>query len=337
MLKNKKLLLGLLVGIVSLSFVGYNCAEAAFPGEGLTISPPIVDLKVDEGEILQQTIKVTNPTAELVEVYPQVLDFQASGEGGEPSFYVAETDSDGYSLSRWISFNTSKLALTSEQVVDFTYTITVPTTAEAGGHYGAVFFTTEPEETNSAGSTVSISSMVGSLVLLTVTGETVEKAIVESFDVDNVFNFIDTSIDFTTKIANLGNVHIKPIGDVVIKNAFGNNVTGISFNDAGGNVLPDSTRKFTNTWDFPWYKVGVYRAELALAYGSSGDMLTDSLVFWIIPWWLITSIAVLILAITLLIIWRKKRKGPKVKRIKPENTNRPQAPPQNPNPPVILR
>ena len=197
MLKNKKLLLGLLVGIISLSFVGYNCAEAAFPGEGLTISPPIVDLKVDEGEILQQTIKVTNPTAELVEVYPQVLDFQASGEGGEPSFYVADTDSDSFSLSKWISFSTSKLALTPEQVVDFTYTITVPTTAEAGGHYGAVFFTTEPEVASSAGSTVSISSMVGSLVLLTVTGDTVEKGMVDSFNVDDVMNLINSWVNFS--------------------------------------------------------------------------------------------------------------------------------------------
>lgn len=324
MKKSSTVILGFIAAIV-FSFLCFQSSQAAFPGEGLTISPPINEPKVKPGETIENVIRVTNPTSELVEVYPQVMDFRAGGEGGEPSFYISEGDSEKFSLAKWVTFSTSKIALTPEQIVEFKYTLTVPENAEPGGHYGAVFFVSEPPTDMEPGSKVSIGSMVGSLILLTVPGETIEKGVVDDFSANKSVFMIGNKITFTTRISNIGNVHFKPKGNIVIKSVFGNDTKStIVFNEQAGNVLPDSIRKFENEWKYPWYQVGIYRAELATIYGVSEKPLTSVITFWILPWWLILIAFVLVISLVLFICYRKRRNSSRKKKI-------------NKNQPVILR
>ncbi|MCX6806535.1 MAG: hypothetical protein NT135_00170, partial [Candidatus Berkelbacteria bacterium] len=151
-------------------FLGINFfiwpAKAQIPGEGLTISPPIFELTLKSGETSSQVIKITNPTQKLMEVYPTVMNFKASGESGEPAFYPATKEETKFSLASWIKFNQTKIALTPEQVVEFNYQIAIPKDAEPGGHYGVVFFATEPPKPEQDVSQVAIASMVGSLILV---------------------------------------------------------------------------------------------------------------------------------------------------------------------------
>jgi len=121
----------------------FSFVLAQLPGEGLTISPPITELTIKPGESTTQTIRLTNPTDKIVEVYPKIMNFSAKGEGGEPAFFEATDESAKFSLAKWIEVTQSKIALTPEQVVEFKYKINVPVSAEPGGHYGVVFFATE--------------------------------------------------------------------------------------------------------------------------------------------------------------------------------------------------
>jgi hypothetical protein len=317
----KKIVLGLLISaFITLSFLGVNLVKAAFPGEGLTISPPINEPKIKPGQTVEQIIRVTNPTSRLVEVYPQVMDFKAKGEGGEPYFYTAENQSEKFSLAKWVSYNPAKIALTPEQVVEFKYTLKVPSDAEPGGHYGSIFFVSEPPKDTKPGSKVSIGSMIGSLVLLTVPGETIEKGIVEDFSAQKQFFFTGNKADITTKISNIGNVHFKPKGKIEIKNMTGKSVSTLTFNPQSGNVLPDSTRKFTNSWGFKWYQVGIYRAELASIYGISDKPLTGSYTLYLLPWWFLIVVAwIVVMIIILIVVIAKKRK--KKRNSRPSQNN----------------
>jgi len=310
MKKSTTAILGFLAAIV-FSLICFQAARAAFPGEGLTISPPINELKIKPGETTENVIRVTNPTSELVEVYPQVMDFRAGGEGGEPSFYISEGDSDKFSLAKWITFSSSKLALTPEQIVEFRYTLTIPEDAEPGGHYGAVFFVSEPPVDTEPESKVSIGSMVGSLILLTVPGETIEKGVVDDFSTNKNIFIVGDKATFTTRISNIGNVHFKPKGNIVVKSVFGKEQGVISFNEQAGNVLPDSIRKFENEWRYPWYKVGIYRAELATIYGVSEKPLASVATFWILPWWLIAILIAIVISVISFFWYRKRRNSPK--------------------------
>jgi hypothetical protein len=292
-------------------------AIAQIPGEGLTISPPIKELTMAPGQSSAHKIKVTNPTKKVMEVYPVVYNFRAKGdETGEPFFYPAEEEEAAFSLAHWIKFREKKLALTPEQVVDFDYEISLPDNAEPGGHYGVVFFATEPPELTGDLNQVAIASMVGSLQLVKVPGEIKEVANLKEFSTSRFF--LKPPVDFVVRITNLGNVHFKPFGEIIIKNWQGKEAGEIRVNEKRGNVLPESTRKFESKWEpeiKAFYKipVGRFRADLSLVYGDKKQALSDEIVFWIIPLWFIVVVGIFLVAIIILIIILLKKRAKRKK------------------------
>jgi hypothetical protein len=341
----KVFLFGLLLTIFSVPFF----AQAA--GETLTISPPISDFSLEPGESVTKTIRLSNPSESLIEVFPRTMNFRASGETGEPAFYEVGDSSEKFALASWISFDNSKLALAPEQVVDFEYKITVPVDAEPGGHYGAVFFANEPETTEDDISKVSMGSMIGSLLLVRTPGDVVESGAIDSFVTDKAF-YVDNKINFITRVNNLGNIHIKPLGNVVVKDMFGKIVDTIVFNEQGGNVLPNSTREYTTVWSSSKLLLGYYKADLALTYGLSGQVFSGKTAFWVIPDWFIVLVSAIVLLLVVLVAWLVLRsngankRGPrppsrpsKPAEYQPKAQPRPQAQPVDDQPkgPIILR
>lgn len=316
------------LAIVVSVFFGYKSVMAALPGdEGLTLSPPLKELNLNPGDSSVQTLKLTNPTGKLVELYPKVMDFSAKGETGEPGFSDPAEDGGKYSLAKWITLSQSKIALTPEQVVEYKYIINVPQDAEPGGHYGVVFFATEPPALEQDQSKVALSSMVGGLVMVKVPGDVAEKAAIEEFSTDKIF-YIFNKVKLTTRVKNLGNVHIKPIGDIKVKSLFGRTVDILVFNPQKGNVLPESTRKFENDWQSKKILIGPYKTQLEVNYGEQKVALGAVTTIWIFPWWLLVILAVIMIAVIVLIIVRRA-KGTK------KNKNKPQKP--GPQGPVLIR
>ena len=314
--------LGLLALVASLLLGGEGHLQyvkaAPFTGKGLTISPPSRELTIKPGDSVTETVKITNPTPELLEVFPASMDFKAKDDSGEPAFYVPEKDTPAkYALSSWVSFPQGKIALAPQQVVNFTYTITVPADAEPGGHYGAVFFANEPPKTEATGaSEVSITSMVGSLVLIRVPGNIKDGAQLLVFDSQKSL-YMKSPIDFSFRIENEGNVHFRPRGEIIIKNWQGKYVESVPVNVQQGNVLPDSSRSFHEKWSPAKAPMGRFTANLAVIYGDSGNTegaktLSRTVTFWVLPLWIFLVIGVgILILITIFILVRiiiKQRK-----------------------------
>lgn len=305
--KNKHFVLTSVFFILMMIFFGGGLAKAAVPGQGLTLSPPVSELTIKPGQTITQTIRVTNPTDKLVEVFPQAMDFKAKGESGQPSFYLSSDSSGSYSLASWVKFSSSELALTPQQVVDFKYTIVAPKNAESGGHYGTVFFVSNPPSDSKTGSKVSVGSMLGSLVLATVPGNISEKASLASFLPDQKVHF-NNKVTFDTTVQNQGNIHFVPTGKIVIYNLTGKIVGQTAFNGAGGNVLPASSRKFEDTWSSGKFLLGRYKAKLNLTYGSQNIPLSASLTFWVVPVWSLVVLLIIILIICFVLKYLISRK-----------------------------
>ena len=313
-------------------FSGTLITKAASGGQGLTISPPISELTIKPGESITKDIKLTNPTDKVITVTPKVMDFKAKGESGEPAFYDASVEDSRYSLSKWITFTQTEIALTPQQVVDFKYSISAPSSAEPGGHYGVVFFAADQNTPQENSSSVTLNSMVGSLLLVKVPGDISENAVLDSFFANQFIYFGgDPKID--TVVRNLGNIHFKPQGEILIKNMLGNESGKLTVNDQGGNVLPDSARKFENVWQDNKFHLGLYTAMVHLTYGNFGKTLDGSLTFLIIPWWILVIMIIVLAIIIGLIIWLLIRR----RRRKKASRNAPPSPPQTPPGKIILR
>lgn len=287
---------------------GITFAATENSAEGVTISPPLLELEVDRGEEVTKTITVTNPLNKRITIYPVAYDFKASGETGEPTFMLPGEDnnSKSYSLAEWITFSKNVLVLESNEVEKFSYKINVPENGEPGGHYGVVFFKSNPPELEKDANQVAITSMVGSLVLVKVPGAIVEKGIIESFTGPRYT--MKAPVNFVTRISNIGNIHFMPRGDIKIVNSITGESFFAKFNETDGRVLPNSTRKYETNWDKKG-AFGRYVATLDLKYGESEKPLTSRIVFWVIPIWLIIVAAAIILIIIVLIIKFKRKKG----------------------------
>ncbi len=282
-------------------------------GEGLTISPPITELNFDPGKTYKETIKINNPMKDLVTVYPVARNFTASGETGVPAIESPNQDAT-YGLATWVGFSQTKLALTPEQEIEFQYTITVPTNAEPGGHYAVVLFASEPPSPTGETTQVALASMVGSLVLGTVSGNIVEKGSIVEFS-SNGHLFFKPPVNFILRIGNTGNVHFAPQGQTTVTN-WGKTVATQDINPTKGNILPNSIRRFEGLkYTGKWYSFGKFNVTLAATYGVGNHPLSGSFSFWIIPWWLITIIVLIIAAIIFILLRPRKKRSDRKKRV----------------------
>jgi len=275
---------------------------------------------MDPGQVKQGSIKVQNDTNQTQTYYASTQNFVGKGEEGQQEFLV-ERDLKG--LAEWIRLEKESVTLEPGKSADFKWSLELPKNAEPGGHYAAVFFAMQPKDEN--GTSVGIGGRTGVLFLLNVSGNIREAANVESF---RIMNNADTEkakptslinglpAYFETRVKNTGSVHLRPEGNVVIRNMFGSVVGTVPANPGSARVLPDGIRKYRTMWgdkdmvegsgfisdlkrEWKGFAFGKYTAELEAKYGSQQQPLKASVKFWVFPW-RITVLALGVLAALLI-------------------------------------
>jgi hypothetical protein len=282
--------LGLIVGafaIVATSTLSVAAQDNVNGGNALKISPVRNDLEIKPGATLVIDLYVQNMTAEPAKLKAVINDFIANkDESGAPSIILDENKAaPSRSLKQYVT-KIPDFTLQPNENKNIKVTITIPATADAGGYFGAVRFAPASSDTNK---TLSLSGSVGSLVLVRVPGDLKEQANIQSLDVrnkDNHANSLYTSskdLHGTVRIENTGNVQLQPFGKVQLKKS--GKVLGIyEINNVQprGNVLPDSIRRFDFKLD-NLGSFGKYTLEANIGYGSTGQLLTKSTTFYIVP------------------------------------------------------
>jgi hypothetical protein len=301
--------------ILLLFFLPFQGAAA------LTLSPPLLELGADPGSSLTSKIKVFNETRDTLSLYLSTANFTARDELGNPDFLFEEKEG----LASWIEINPGPIVLLPGEWRDVPFTINVPKEAEAGGYYAAIFFSSAPPQSSPTqeGGQVAVVSKVGTLLLLKVSGEiNFDNAVLEFRVLNDQKFFTQLPVKFWYRLRNNGNLHIRPVGYIDIKNIFILGSRQILANPIEGAVLPNSVRKFESVWrksEFsePQYRnffqyflekaksesknfaFGYYTATLFLTNISDNPLGKVS--FWVFPWHFLTLLAIfLIIAILIL-------------------------------------
>lgn len=284
---------------------GKSVALAQNQALGITVSPVQQEITLNPGQNVEEKLRVTNPTSSSVTLYFSVLNFTSDNQDGKPTFYSDSQRSSRFSLSSWITPNQKSLDLLAGQTKEVSYSISAPITAESGGHYGAILLSTQqPENTQGGQATIGVVGLVGSLLLVTVPGNTVSHLDIDDFQSPSFL--LGPPAIFTTILKNTGTIHLAPEGVITLKNWTGNTVTNLNINDKKGNILPQSQRTFENSWPFDWKSFGRYTATLIVNYGSPQQQISTTRIFYIIPWWLLIGIGILLLLCLTIIILRRK-------------------------------
>jgi hypothetical protein len=275
--------------------------------QGLQISPTRIEInKINPGESRSITVTLTNVTSSELQYSTKFADFTAADESGSPKLSEDSSLENSISIKKWFSGLPDDFILASHEIRQLTAVVNVPKDAEIGGHYGAILFPGSQPEMDKTG--VGLSASTGVLILIRVGDDSQvnEEANLEGYFSANgerqssLFEY--SPVDFVVRIKNTGNVHIKPSGNIEIKDTFGNVVTTLPVNEVGSNVLPNSVRKFTAKVSKPWM-FGLYTANLTMGYGTKGQAITGTTSFWVIPYRLIGG--VLLGLVTIVFIFKR--------------------------------
>ena len=282
----------------------------------LTITPVRFEISGNPGDTLRGEILLINETDTAETYYSTFSNFEAQGESGSPAFVEPKEG-----LGTWIGTELDSVFLAPRQQKIIPFTITVPKDAEPGGHFAVIFWGTSP----GGGGGVSIGAKTGVLVLLSIPGDVREDAGLLGFQVkDKKFWHSTLPVSFEYRFKNDGGDRVKPEGKIVIRNTVFWPTEKINANPVVGNVLPGSTRKFSVDWieysrsadyvapsgffkkfwsdvGYQWknFAVGLYSANLKVAYGMSGAEAKGSAFFFVFPWQLV----LVMLVVLFLLFW----------------------------------
>ncbi|MCX6728303.1 MAG: hypothetical protein NTV39_00835 [Candidatus Saccharibacteria bacterium] len=294
----------LLAGALA-AHVGAQAANAN-AAQGVQISPTLVELNASKGKTYSINLGVTNVTGTDLVYKTSVSDFGAAGETGSPHIFIDTKLTPASSVITWVD-TAPQFSLDAHQSRTVTAQINVPANAEPGGHYGVIRFSGTAPKLDRTG--VGLSASAGVLLLVRVDGLITEKADLASFYTSGSQSGKETSFFengpayFVVRIQNVGNIHVKPVGNIEVKDMFGGVVTNIPINKDKSNVLPKTIRRFDDAKVNKDWMIGRYTANLTLGYGSKGQAITGTISFWVIPYKII--LIVLVILATVIYILRR--------------------------------
>ncbi|KKS43767.1 MAG: hypothetical protein UV08_C0036G0002 [Parcubacteria group bacterium GW2011_GWA2_42_18] len=293
-----------------------------FKIQALTVSPIRIELEGNPGETVKGELTLSNESDGFQTFYTVSQNFEARGESGAPNFV---TGTEG--LATWITAPENLDLKPNEYRERIPFEIKIPMEAEPGGHFAAIFWTTNPPSDIESG--VAIGVKVGTLILLRVSGDIEEGGgIIEFSTIDKQKIYLHRPINFFYRFRNDGADRIKPDGTANIRNLLGIRSDSLPPNSIEGNILPDSIRLFEFTWEGrglsqkeptnwfsvfwlnvnnEWHNFGIgrYSVKLSLDYGADKQLHSEAkYVFWILPWHL--SLVAIIILIILYFVGRRE-------------------------------
>jgi hypothetical protein len=306
----KRFFLALGFFLLSVCFTG---AASAF-----SLRPAITDISLDPGGSYKGSFQVFNDEAASHTYYLSIQKFIPSGETGQQEFLPPSNISG---LPQWIFLSSPSITLKPGEEADVPFTIYVPSEAQAGGYYAAVFFSTTPPVASPQGGVLA-GARTGALVLLKVKGALQERVVLRDFALETAPSLTALPASVRVSVENQGNVHVVPQGQIEVKNSFGQTVYKGQINPENQRVLPGSARRFVVSWqkNTPhtgqgfWFQVkeewrnfalGRYTIELHLSNVTDEVKVASPLSFAVWPWHL--GVCVLLGLIILFVLGRLYR------------------------------
>jgi hypothetical protein len=314
----KKLFYSLLISVFFLSFLFLKDTHAQSLSIGT--APTHEKLQLEPGQIYHDNFTVWNLSTTTTTYFIEVSSFrQLENQPGSAIFLSEEEDAKNpYSAADWVEVEMDSIDLVPNRNFTIDYTITVPEELAPGDYNAEIYFTSQ--ETIGGDETAAYSILgSGVPILITIGDEYAESAeILDFYSKEKIYERPNFTT-LITRIQNLGDTHITPQGDIVLRNIFKQEVGRIKFNSNIQSILRGNTGTYESNWDLDKYiddgkiAIGPITAETIILYRRNNPgfaVLKAATTFWIIPWKLIILIlTVIIVTYVVLKLTRKKKKN----------------------------
>ena len=266
---------------------------------GLSAIPPRLEITVNPGQTITKTIKVRNESKLEKIITTDIKDFIVVDNSGTPLQVDSQDLSNRWAASSWIQVSANKLKLKPGETRSLSVTVIAPDDALPGGHYAMILHSPGNDTVLSQTGAV-IQANVGTIVYITIPGNINEAAQIKDFSTPSFSEY--GPIPFTATITNLSDIHISPQANILVTNFLGLKTANLALDSI--NIFPYTSRQFTALLN-KQLLMGRFKAIWSAAYGTTGQIATSTIFFWVIPYKLVITL-VAILTIIILIIKLKK-------------------------------
>lgn len=254
--------------------------------QAFTITPARQTAIVDPGGTQAVRLTVKNEEKEKIEIKGEVEGFTIEEKTHRAVFGVNDE------ATAWVKINPTVSSLQPGESKDIIFYISVPKTAEPKVHYLVLFAEVKP----GAGQ-VGISSRLGSLVFLYVSGNVHEEMSGVDFSSGSSV-YLNNKGQLFAQAENTGTIHLIPQGKITLLDARGKVKSEFVVNKENNLVLPGSLWSETYDFHFQPLQIGKTEARLEFKYGINEQTVFKKISFWYIPLWLIgTGIGIIFLLI----------------------------------------
>jgi len=217
---------------------------------GIGVEPTVTELSLSPGKRKSGSFMVLNDEDKVIKVKVELEDWPRGRETID--------------VGSWLEVEPREFELGSGEVKKVKYKIRVP--EEAKGELAAMVFFGSLAP---AGGGVGIRTRFGVSVYVAIKGTEVVEANIEKLDVAK-YSGEDSDnygINFGVTVGNVGNVHIRPKGKVVIEDKEGSRIKEVDI-FYGLPVSPQGKRTFAAIWKRGVLPPGEYKGKATITYGD---------------------------------------------------------------------
>lgn len=284
----------------------------------LTTSPLFFEFSTEKGAIITDKIRVRNNSGAPI---PLQVSLQRLAPGRNSEVELSDPKG-GDEFVSWLNIENQTITAGPREWTDIPFTINVPDTA-AFGYYFALLLSQTPPEQEAGTAKVTGGVAVPVLINVKAPGAKAEGQLVEFKPKSFINEYLP--VEFVARVSNLGNIHIKPRGNIFIRSG-NNDLAILEVNQEMGSILPQAQRSFESSWTdgflvrengkltVNWNKLtdfrfGRYIGQLLMVYddGTRDITLEGTTTFWVIPYKIIGG--ALVVLIGLIFVIRKLLKA----------------------------
>lgn len=250
--------------LILLLFLGISIS-IVYAGVSLTVNPTVLEYNVNPGGTSTQNINIINSEGQKQQIKIEVFDGEINGD----TIMALTTNSTntGFQLSP----SPQTFVLDKGESKDIEVKLISSSKTSPGGYYKVLSITASDlsgnEQVNvqegAVGASQKINSSFAVPVLVAVKGKVIDTGQIVKFETDQK-QYKSGPVKFNLVFKNTGNIHYKPTGKIVIYKD-GQKMGEVTLDSK--NVLANSERTLSATWDKKFISMGSYKAQLVLFYG----------------------------------------------------------------------
>ena len=276
--------------LVIVSCFNLYCS-AADNQKGLTLSPIKTEINIHPGTVKTGTLKVSNFTANQMQVS---LDSEAFSVINRQYDYKFTVESNA---AKWVVFETQSITLSAGETREVSYSLNVPVSAEPGGQYFSIFASTDTAATDSA---VSSKQRIASLLYITVMGDVTKTGRLLYL---NSPWLVSGNNMWSMSIQNTGTAHFRSKYNLKVSDFFGNKIS--NSNESESLILPATVREVSELIPLPQFP-GIYKLTFDISLGDSSSKIETRYMIYS-PVWFSIVVIITIFIITVIIVGKKKK------------------------------